>query len=630
MHLLPRVLASLVALTLSACVFAQGSLTPPGAPAPSMKSLEQLDVSLTALAAKSEARVAVQDLTGDATAVYVISAPGSYYLRGNINGVAGRSGIKIAASNVALDLNGFALVGIVSSLDGIAINPGFTRVVVRNGAITNWANGITGTSETLLTDLNLGDFAGSGVSLFGSGIAREVHVRDCGATAINVALAENCTVDNVDSASTAYGIQAALARGCRVINVFTGAQAYGIQSSMVVDCVINGIHGTTVTYGVHGGTTNDAVCSKTRVENVDSSTTSATGISAQNISDCVVRKIVGVTGASGGAGRLAQNLSAYDVSCSGTGATLGYSGTEASNCSVRLISSSGGTAYGISANTIAGCNLQEISGNLSYGAFAYTVAHCQISLVTGTGSSVTGISADQVSDCRISSLNAQTSVYGIDAVTVSKCSISNFTGGVAATTVTAGIRAQSADGCDVRNGDFGIATAPRGIQAVNVTQCTVSSLESNANVSLYGILGGVVSKCTVDDVDNINAGGSARGTGISAIATSIGGQNATITENLITGCSHYGIQLANTSRIVGNSLRSNGTAGIAVTLGCVVTDNQTNGHTTGIVVSGGGNFVARNVSYNDTTAFSIAAGNRAGAIAVGAGAATDPLANCDL
>src|SRR5678809_1013800 len=87
----------------------QGSLTPPGAPAPTMKTLDQL-----------QPRIPVNATTtpGDATSVFKITQPGSYYLTGNIAGVAGKHGIYVTTGNVTLDLMGFDLVGVAGSLDG--------------------------------------------------------------------------------------------------------------------------------------------------------------------------------------------------------------------------------------------------------------------------------------------------------------------------------------------------------------------------------------------------------------------------------------------------------------------------------------------------------------------------------
>jgi hypothetical protein len=113
--------------------FAQGSLTPPGAPAPTMKSLAQI-----------EPRTPVNPETtpGNFLAQFIISQPGSYYLSGNIAGVSGKWGIQIEASNVTLDLNGFSLAGVAGALHGIYFPyPTTTNVTVRNGLINGWTGG---------------------------------------------------------------------------------------------------------------------------------------------------------------------------------------------------------------------------------------------------------------------------------------------------------------------------------------------------------------------------------------------------------------------------------------------------------------------------------------------------------
>ena len=111
--------------------FAQGSLTPPtGAPTPVMKSLDQI-----------EARTPVNTLAGDATASHIITLPGSYYLTSTINGNSGKSGIRIEADNVTLDLNGFTLEAVGGSLMGIQINLSAGQVNIRNGQLRFWPSG---------------------------------------------------------------------------------------------------------------------------------------------------------------------------------------------------------------------------------------------------------------------------------------------------------------------------------------------------------------------------------------------------------------------------------------------------------------------------------------------------------
>lgn len=108
-------------------VFAQGSLTPPGAPAPTMKTLQQV-----------EPRTDVLTLAGNANYQFIINTPGSYYLTTNIVGVAGKAGILINAFNVTLDLNGFELLGVLNSFDAIYVASSAANAIINNGTLKNW------------------------------------------------------------------------------------------------------------------------------------------------------------------------------------------------------------------------------------------------------------------------------------------------------------------------------------------------------------------------------------------------------------------------------------------------------------------------------------------------------------
>jgi hypothetical protein len=110
-------------LTLTSPVHAQGSLTPPGAPAPTMKTLAQI-----------EPRTPIPSLP------YTITNSGSYYLTTNLVGIGGSAGVTINANNVTLDLNGFTLQGVPLSGNGIYVANSFTNLVFRNGSITGWGS----------------------------------------------------------------------------------------------------------------------------------------------------------------------------------------------------------------------------------------------------------------------------------------------------------------------------------------------------------------------------------------------------------------------------------------------------------------------------------------------------------
>jgi len=109
---------------------AQGALTPPGAPAPTMKTLDQVEPRIP---------IGTSTTPGDAMAVFVITNSGSYYLTGNVYGQSNKCGIVIAADNVTLDLCGYALIGTVTnSLDGIRPSGNRSTIRIRNGLITGW------------------------------------------------------------------------------------------------------------------------------------------------------------------------------------------------------------------------------------------------------------------------------------------------------------------------------------------------------------------------------------------------------------------------------------------------------------------------------------------------------------
>lgn len=177
---------------------------------------------------------------------HTITQPGSYVLTGPLTGVSGEHGIIIAADDVTLDLNGFALVGAPGSLNGVMLNTNTARCTIRNGVIRSWGgNGIDApfgdlgdviAHHTRLVDLQiaqnaqdgaaLGDFAyveGCIASENGFGgirIGQEGVIKDCtsnnngqvGLSGSNRALIVNC-VSN-DNGTHGITILRGMVRGC--------------------------------------------------------------------------------------------------------------------------------------------------------------------------------------------------------------------------------------------------------------------------------------------------------------------------------------------------------------------------------------------------------------------------------
>ncbi len=218
-------LAFLVSATAASRLMGQGSLTPPGAPAPTMKRLDQVEP---------------RTLIPGGSAPFVISASGSYYLAGNI-AVAGGGAITVNASNVTLDLNGFTISSSANPATGTAvtISAGFTNVTVRNGHI--FGSG-TISSTGAFSGAGFLDGIAAGADDLGSGVrVHDLTVTGCGGDGINLgsvitaplvssAVVERCAVRHVGR----YGIQAATVRSSSV----TECGNYGIRASAAVsDCV---------------------------------------------------------------------------------------------------------------------------------------------------------------------------------------------------------------------------------------------------------------------------------------------------------------------------------------------------------------------------------------------------------
>ncbi len=191
--------------------FAQGSLTPPGAPATTMKTLAQLEPR-----------------TPISSAPFTISVSGSYYLTTNLT-VSGGDAITIATNNVTLDLCGFTIASTTPSATGygIRLNSGLSDITILNGhirgGVTNSASGYNGPgfqygisyypypSGNIPSNTRIAGVSVSGCLLFG----------------INLATGDSLVVESCTA---------------RTVGI-SGIVASTIKSSVAVDCGGNAISG---------------------------------------------------------------------------------------------------------------------------------------------------------------------------------------------------------------------------------------------------------------------------------------------------------------------------------------------------------------------------------------------------
>ncbi len=209
---------------------AQGSLTPPGAPAPVMKSLDQIE---------ARTPIAAADLP------ISITAPGSYYLTESISfGAANTNAIFIDADGVTIDLNGCTLGGpgfaVGSSGTGILGSATASSIAISNGTLRNWR-------------------------------------------ASGIIIANNCTVDRIRAENNGiHGIEAT--GGANVTNCVAsnnGSIGILLSSGTMSGCTADG-------NGLIGISLNEASAINCSAKSNGNSTVSAAGISATDstLSNC--------------------------------------------------------------------------------------------------------------------------------------------------------------------------------------------------------------------------------------------------------------------------------------------------------------------------------------------------------
>jgi hypothetical protein len=227
----------LTTLLAGAGAFAQGSLTPPGAPAPTMKSLDEID-------AKLEKRTPI-------SAPFTINQPGSYYLTTNIL-VGISDGIDILASGVTLDLNGFTILSTaaIPAGEAISFNGPLRNITIMNGFIQgNVTNNGSGTYNGggFVDGINCHGYPTMNVRVSGVSIAGCLYI-GIFLNTNDSSVVESCTVRTVGQ----YGIFASTVRSCLAVDCgLTAIFANQVSDSDGQSSASNGIIARTA-HNCHG------------------------------------------------------------------------------------------------------------------------------------------------------------------------------------------------------------------------------------------------------------------------------------------------------------------------------------------------------------------------------------------
>jgi parallel beta-helix repeat protein len=361
--LLALFVASLI-LPPSSFLLAQGPLTPPGAPAPTMKTLDQLD-------AKLEKRTPISSLP------FSITQSGSYYLTGNLTAPLGGNGIGITASHVTLDLGGFALVGNgAPGISGIGTAAGVTNIVIRNGTVRNWPGAGIIVGNTSVSNVRVEGIRSLGNGAAGIAVGTESVVIDCvaignasdGIRAEDRSVVLRCIAR--DNTNSGMGIEVgdrSVVRECTA----TGNAFHGISAELsceVSDCTASG----NVQFGIEVGNG-----SSVRACVADANTTAGF--------------------------RLGASVSVENCSATNTTGGPGFDGNNDNRISGSTARANAGNGFTVFANAVLqGCTAHSNAGNGLVAGSGSVIAECAAGFNTGA-SGIIGGAGSVVSRCAVDS-----------------------------------------------------------------------------------------------------------------------------------------------------------------------------------------------------------------------------------
>ncbi|MFT3683597.1 MAG: right-handed parallel beta-helix repeat-containing protein [Phycisphaerales bacterium] len=348
--------AAVSTLALFTAAALAGPINPPAGPIiSSMKTMTEIEPRTAINAANTP---------GDATNMFIINQPGSYYLTGNVTTGSGQTAIKVNASYVTIDLNGFTISGGGGTSSGIMIVSTAVQDVVRNGTIVFFSQ--HGLNATGVKGMQVKDLRVSLVGSNGIQVGQGSTISDCtiGQSNTGIVLSLSCTLRNstVQNAS------------------FAGVNAY--IGSTITNCTANNC-------GV-----GFAALSRCTLQSCTAASNTGNGFEGD---DWVV--VRGCSATSNGGKGFSLGFRDVEDSCrvvdctasnnTGIGFYLGYASL-VDGCTAR---SNGGNGFDASSDSVVrNCIASQNDGDgIVIGAG--TVENCRASLNGGTGQNHSGIHA---------------------------------------------------------------------------------------------------------------------------------------------------------------------------------------------------------------------------------------------